>query len=72
MTEQGLMIGAELAGQTVTLEPGGQFELSGAPVSNLHLTDSEVNSHLFQARFWNTATGQVGLVQRGVLQHRGQ
>ncbi|KAK9817400.1 hypothetical protein WJX74_000496 [Apatococcus lobatus] len=48
MTEQGLLIGAEWAQQTVTLEPGGQFELSGAPVSNLHLTSAEVNSHLFQ------------------------
>ncbi len=51
MMEQGLMIGAEWNGQTVTLEPGGQFELSGAPVSNLHLTSAEVNSHLFQVPF---------------------
>ena len=28
MTEQGMLIGAEWDGQTVTLEPGGQFELS--------------------------------------------
>ncbi len=64
------IIGAELDGQSVTLEPGGQFELSGAltcasalfrgtyarsflvgaPVTNLHMTCAEVNSHLYQAR----------------------
>jgi Glutamate-cysteine ligase family 2(GCS2) len=32
----------------VTLEPGGQFELSGAPVSTLHETCAEVNQHLQQ------------------------
>jgi len=32
----------------VTLEPGGQFELSGAPVSTLHQTCAEVNQHLYQ------------------------
>lgn len=35
-------------GQSVTLEPGGQFELSGAPLENLHQTCAEVNSHLYQ------------------------
>ena len=37
-------------GQSVTLEPGGQFELSGAPLENLHQTCAEVNSHLYQVR----------------------
>lgn len=44
------IIGAVLDGQSVTIEPGGQFELSGAPVDTLHKTCSEVNSHLYQAR----------------------
>ena len=43
------IIGAVLDGQSVTIEPGGQFELSGAPVDTLHKTCSEVNSHLYQA-----------------------
>lgn len=30
----------------ISLEPGGQFELSGAPVSNLHLTAAETQQHL--------------------------
>lgn len=44
------IIGAVLDGQSVTIEPGGQFELSGAPVDTLHKTCSEVNSHLYQVR----------------------
>ncbi len=35
-------------GATVSLEPGGQLELSGAPLQNLHQTCSEVNKHLEQ------------------------
>ena len=42
------IIGAVYDGQSVTIEPGGQFELSGAPVDTLHKTCSEVNSHLYQ------------------------
>ncbi|MEC9367158.1 MAG: glutamate--cysteine ligase [Pseudomonadota bacterium] len=37
-------------GGTITLEPGGQFELSGAPLDTLHKTCAEVNQHLAQAR----------------------
>ena len=33
-------------GGSISLEPGGQFELSGAPVSNLHETDAETAQHL--------------------------
>lgn len=32
--------------ETVSLEPGGQFELSGAPVHTLHQTCAETNKHL--------------------------
>ena len=42
------IIGAELDGQSVSLEPGGQFELSGAPLSSVHETNAEVNTHLIQ------------------------
>ena len=34
--------------QSITLEPGGQIELSGAPLENIHQTCGEVNDHLFQ------------------------
>jgi glutamate--cysteine ligase len=35
---------------TITLEPGGQFELSGAPLETLHQTCEEVHEHLRQVR----------------------
>ena len=35
---------------SVTLEPGGQFELSGAPVEDIHATCCEVHTHLEQVR----------------------
>ena len=34
----------------ISLEPGGQFELSGAPVETLHQTCREGNAHLAQLR----------------------
>jgi len=34
----------------ISLEPGGQFELSGAPVETIHQTCREVNGHLAQVR----------------------
>ncbi len=37
-------------GQSVTLEPGGQLELSGAQLENLHQTCDEVHMHLNQVR----------------------
>ena len=37
-------------GGAISLEPGGQFELSGAPLDNLHQTCREVHSHLAQLR----------------------
>ncbi len=37
-------------GASVTLEPGGQLELSGAPVEDIHATCCEVHTHLEQVR----------------------
>lgn len=37
-------------GGAISLEPGGQFELSGAPVENVHQTASELMAHLAQLR----------------------
>ncbi|MEM9028430.1 MAG: glutamate--cysteine ligase [Pseudomonadota bacterium] len=34
--------------ETISLEPGGQFELSGAPLENLHETCAEAGEHLRQ------------------------
>jgi glutamate--cysteine ligase len=35
---------------SITLEPGGQFELSGAPLATVHDTCEEVHDHLKQVR----------------------
>ena len=35
-------------GGTISLEPGGQFELSGAPVETLHETAAETYKHLYE------------------------
>jgi len=35
---------------SISLEPGGQFELSGAPLKDIHQTCSEVHTHLAQVK----------------------
>ncbi|MGH6827994.1 MAG: glutamate--cysteine ligase [Rhizomicrobium sp.] len=42
--------GHSLGGASLSLEPGGQFELSGAALKNIHETCAEVNTHLVQTR----------------------
>src|SRR5688500_1401977 len=37
-------------GASITLEPAGQFELSGAPLENIHETCQETNSHLTEVK----------------------
>jgi glutamate--cysteine ligase len=37
-------------GGAISIEPGGQFELSGAPLDNLHQTCREANQHLAHVR----------------------
>jgi len=44
--EAGHLIGLEKDGANVSLEPGGQLELSGAPLEHIHQTCDEVNAHL--------------------------
>lgn len=49
--EKDKIIGIDLGkGGSISLEPGGQFELSGAPLQTLHQTCSEVNGHLADVR----------------------
>ena len=50
MLENGKPIALTYNGQSVTLEPGGQLELSGAPLETLHQTCDEVHSHLAQVK----------------------
>jgi len=44
--EQGNIIALTRNGCSITLEPGGQLELSGAPLSDVHQTCAETNQHL--------------------------
>src|SRR4029077_16190925 len=44
------IIGHSMDGASLSLEPGGQFELSGAPLKSIHETCAEVNTHLAQTR----------------------
>ncbi|PRY23822.1 glutamate--cysteine ligase [Aliiruegeria haliotis] len=48
--EQGNIIGLELNGANISLEPGGQLELSGAPLTSIHATCDEVNEHLREVK----------------------
>ncbi len=48
--EGGHIIGLEKDGANVSLEPGGQLELSGAPLETIHQTCDEVNQHLREVR----------------------
>ena len=50
-------------GQAITLEPGGQFELSGAKLNDLHETCDEVNTHLDQVK---TVAGELGVAFLGL------
>ncbi len=43
-------IGLTRNGANISLEPGGQFELSGAPLETVHQTCDEVNAHLAEVR----------------------
>ncbi len=48
----------------ISLEPGGQLELSGAPLQTIHQTCREVNSHLAQVRECATPLG-IGFLGLG-------
>ncbi|MDQ7080467.1 MAG: glutamate--cysteine ligase [Paracoccaceae bacterium] len=48
--EAGNIIGLEKGGANISLEPGGQLELSGAPLENIHQTCNEVHTHLKEVR----------------------
>lgn len=61
--ENGKVIAMGGADGTVSLEPAGQLELSGAPLENLHQTCAETGRHLKQVKAIGegTGTGFLGL-----------
>ncbi len=50
VSEGGKIIGLLKDGANVSLEPGGQLELSGAPLETIHETCDEVNHHLAEVK----------------------
>lgn len=48
--EKGKLIALTKAGASVTLEPAGQLELSGAMLENIHQTCCETNQHLKEVK----------------------
>ncbi|MEH3102715.1 MAG: glutamate--cysteine ligase [Sphingomonas phyllosphaerae] len=50
VTEGGNVIALSGADGSISLEPAGQFELSGAPLENLHQTCAETGRHLAQVK----------------------
>ena len=48
---------------SLSLEPGGQFELSGAPLETVHQCDAELEEHLRQARL---VAGELGIGMLGI------
>jgi glutamate--cysteine ligase len=62
------VIALEMDGASVTLEPAGQFELSGAQLKTVHQTCDEVNTHLAQIREVSKEMG-VGFIGLGFAPH---
>jgi RsmE family RNA methyltransferase len=50
IVEAGHIIGLLKDGASVSLEPGGQFELSGAPLEDMHAICAETGRHLEEVR----------------------
>ena len=48
--DDGNLIGLSRDGLSISLEPGGQFELSGAPLATLHETEAEMQAHFAELR----------------------
>ncbi|MBW6531308.1 glutamate--cysteine ligase [Sphingomonas sp. RRHST34] len=63
--EGGNVIALSGADGSVSLEPAGQFELSGAPLENLHQTCAETGRHLAQVKAAGEALG-IGFLGLGM------
>jgi glutamate--cysteine ligase len=56
--EDGRIIATQRTGLTVSIEPGGQIELSGRPFADVHAVASELERHLVKCR---EVAGALGL-----------
>jgi glutamate--cysteine ligase len=66
--EGGHIIGLQKDGANVSLEPGGQLELSGAILQTIHQTCDEVNQHLREVKSVADPLG-VGFIGLGAAPH---
>ena len=66
--EGGKIIGLQKDGANVSLEPGGQLELSGAPLETIHQTCDEVNTHLREVQSVADGIG-AGFIGLGAAPH---
>ncbi|HET8541782.1 MAG TPA: glutamate-cysteine ligase family protein, partial [Anaeromyxobacter sp.] len=48
--EEGRIIASQKKGLTVSIEPGGQIELSGRPFADVHVVAAELDRHLAKCR----------------------
>ena len=69
--EAGHLIGLVKDGANISLEPGGQLELSGAPLETIHQTCDEVNTHLAEVKDIadEVGVGFIGLGAAPVWSH---
>ncbi|TVQ34121.1 MAG: glutamate--cysteine ligase [Geminicoccaceae bacterium] len=63
VSEGGLPIALSRERASITLEPGGQFELSGAPLATLHDTCREAHRHLAEVK---AVTEPAGIGMLGI------
>ena len=61
--ENGNTIALTCGDCNISLEPGGQFELSGAPLETIHQTCDEVHVHLAQVK---EVAGELGVGMLGI------
>ncbi|MEI2687827.1 MAG: glutamate--cysteine ligase [Cypionkella sp.] len=61
--EAGNTIGMTRNGANISLEPGGQFELSGAPMTTLHENAAELQNHLDEVQ---SIAGPMGVRFMGI------
>ena len=66
LSDAGLLVGLERDGRTITLEPGGQLELSGNPLVSLHETEREFRDHIALV---NGISAELGIVWLGLGLH---
>ena len=71
LVEGGNLIGLTKGGANISLEPGGQLELSGAPLETIHQTCDEVNEHLADVKdiAEKVGVGFIGLGAAPVWTH---